>query len=467
MSGQADEPLRYSVYGTAPVRTPMTWTTVFIYLLAAFGLLMLIGQLSGGQRKRRTKKNKRKSRQTAAGAKIEKTVETPGDVSDIQLAKLSDEDDMDDQSSSESEDGFNDYGKVVGESVTNAMVQGAVLLKRSPIPDFLVSMTGYGLEGYKRVNSAFGVEEKIVQAGQKAVSAGITATGIFAHAAIKAGVAYQMAPGRREKELQMLAIKETGDDKPPVKIVHMFDNALPGGIPTSARIDVGTQTGDDVAFSKELQGAPTSMAGSVSSVLATYLESSLRVAGNVATASSEVVLGKDRTLKLLGVDPIEARRNHEAPEDGNVRYLNVGGVMNATTIETLTAVEGSLLAEWFGDENKRASLEVKDGSYVIDRDGTSFRHILNYLRGLPTHLTMSDPSSIQQLIVEAVYYRLPDLAEQLSNRLMVMEREQQSVGELLDKLVHKLLPRGMSDRAALLTVNVALVAGVLGFFLLV
>lgn len=374
-----------------------------------------------------------------------------------------------------------DYSKVVGDTITKAMVNSAVLLKRSPIPDFLVSMTGYSLEGYKRVNNAFGVEDKMVKAGQKAVSAGITATGIFAQAAIKAGIAYQMAPGHREN-LHKLAIKDAqAAEKESVRIVRIVENAVPGSIPPPPLVDASTQTDDDSGSS--VPGTSTKSEG-VSSVLASYLASSLRVAGNVATAGSEVVLGKDRTMKLLGVDPIEARRNPEAPEDGNVRYINVGGVLYATTFETLTAAEGSLLAEWFADEEKRSTLEVKDGSYFVDRDGrtfsvnlncltsalimshyiigTHFRHILNYLRGLPTHHTMTDVPSLKQLLVEAEFYRLPELVEEVGRRIKEAEREEQSVMELLDKFLYKVTPAGVSRRTAILAGNAALVAGVVG-----
>ncbi|KAI8826139.1 uncharacterized protein EV422DRAFT_515485 [Fimicolochytrium jonesii] len=339
--------------------------------------------------------------------------------------------------------------------MTNAMVQGAVLLKRSPIPDMMVSLTGYGLEGYKRVNTAFGVEEKIVHAGQKAVSAGITATGIFANAAIRAGLAYQMAPGRREKEtaMQMLAIKEAekaaaAAGNQPVKIVRVIADSLPGGIPPPQLVDAGTQTdwpidqyipttlstrsgkGGNSPQRGTLDASADPGDGTVRGVLASYLDSSLRVAGNVVTAGSEAVLGKERTLVLMGVDPIEARRiarqpakqvktdekdDGLLPEDGNVVYVNVGGTLFATTLETLTtAYPDSLLAEWFGDEAKRASLELRDGCYFVDRDATHFRHIINYLRGLPSHLSLSrTPPALLELALEAEFYRLPDLASQL------------------------------------------------------
>ena len=58
--------------------------------------------------------------------------------------------------------------------------------------------------------------------------------------------------------------------------------------------------------------------------------------------------------------------------------LNVGGNIYQTSLETLTKYPGSLLADMFS-----ARFDLKqgsDGCYFIDRDGTHFRHILNYLR---------------------------------------------------------------------------------------
>ncbi|KAJ3184307.1 BTB/POZ domain-containing protein kctd1 [Geranomyces variabilis] len=495
MSAQAHDPIRYaSVYSSsAPPRTP--WSTYLVYLLAAFGLLTILARLSTTRRRlaRKSSKQKprrRKSRQAAVSpagsvtkAPGEETLTAAGleiareEAAGVAASELSD------GSETDSEEDAADYTAAVGDTVTNAMVRGAVLLKRSPIPDFLVSMTGYGLEGYKRVNSAFGVEEKIVHAGQKAVSAGITATGIFAHAAIKAGVAYQMAPGRRENELQMLAIKPQAE---PVKIVRKYatlngDNGalLPGGVASEAE----TQTCDsDFEDSGGSGSAGVDRSGSplpsllttggrrsapaspgVSGVLASYLESTLRVAGNVATAGSEVVLGKDRTLRLLGVDPIEARRrNPEVPEDGLVRYISVGGVVHATTVETLTRVDASLLAEWFRNRTRPAALEIRDGCYFIDRDGTMFRHILNYLRGVPTHTTITDADSLTHLADEAAFYRLPDLAAQLTARIEVLRHTPpESVSDLLLKLRDKIIPVEPEARAA--TVNTALGAAVVAW----
>ncbi|KAJ3148619.1 Gamma-aminobutyric acid receptor subunit beta-1 [Geranomyces michiganensis] len=491
---QAHDPLHYaSVYSPSPPpRTP--WSTYLVYLLAAFGLLTILARLFTTRRRlarkhSRQKLRRRKSRLTKAAAAAsgigEPTTTADGlKVAPRDIAEGVAATEISDASETESDEETADFTAAVGDTVTNAMVRGAVLLKRSPIPDFLVSMTGYGLEGYKRVNSAFGVEEKIVHAGQKAVSAGITATGIFAHAAIKAGVAYQMAPGRRENELQMLAIKPQTE---PVKIVRKYavskdDNEHSVLSSTGSANEAETQTCDvdfvesggsgsggvdraDSPLPSLIIGGRNSAPASpgVSGVIASYLESTLRVVGNVATAGSEAVLGKDRTLRLLGVDPIEARRkNPEVPEDGLVRYISVGGVIHATTVETLTRVDASLLAEWFRDRSRPAALEIRDGCYFVDRDGAMFRHVLNYLRGVPTHTTLTDMESLSRLADDAAFYRLPDLAAQLTARIdRLRHQPPESVSDLLLKLRDKIIPFEPEERAA--AVNTALGASVVAW----
>ncbi|KAI9364472.1 hypothetical protein DFJ73DRAFT_419664 [Zopfochytrium polystomum] len=87
---------------------------------------------------------------------------------------------------------------VISNVVSDAAVKTAVMLKQSPIPDTLASVTSASLTGYKRLDSAFNLQERLVSMGQGLVRAGVTATGIAATAFIKAGVAYQVAPGYRD-----------------------------------------------------------------------------------------------------------------------------------------------------------------------------------------------------------------------------------------------------------------------------
>ncbi|KAJ3179113.1 hypothetical protein HDU87_003069 [Geranomyces variabilis] len=486
-------------YSTPP---PPTWPTTLTYFLALLGLLALLARalkIAARNRRRRkdalrSRKRKEKRRQrravaaavNAAGQSAGDDADVvdggdgvPRDVRDLRVVESEESDSEDDEDDDEDESDLGvsifstscpiaDYAAVLGSALTSILVHAAILLKRSPIPDLLFSLTNTTVDGYARVNRALGVEAKIVRATQKALAAGVTATGVVAHAAIRAGLAYQMAPGRREKKILRMTGVRAGTD---TGVAAASGNLLaglsfPGGIPRGAKTDAATQTGgsDEAA----VLAAPTSPppppppATSVRGVLSTYLSSTLRVAGNAATAGSEAMLGKTRTQKLLGVEKRSADGakpttgdvypNDDDDDDddgadaaGPVLYLNVGGSVHATTLRTLTRVEGSLLAEWFGDASKRITLELKDGSFFVDRDGTNFHHILAHLRN-PTSITAANPTStnanllptaadeISQLIVEAIFYRLPDLVDDLSRRLARVERDAVSVSDLLAQI---------------------------------
>ena len=83
--------------------------------------------------------------------------------------------------------------------------------------------------------------------------------------------------------------------------------------------------------------------------------------------------------------------------------VNVGGTVYTTTLATLTRVEGSMLgalAEALSD----------DEVLFIDRDGPSFRYVLNYLRDpFAKPLLPRDPTELDQLARETDFYGLPGL----------------------------------------------------------
>ncbi|KAJ3002235.1 hypothetical protein HKX48_002420 [Thoreauomyces humboldtii] len=432
------QPTQY-IYTTAPSplakQSSLAWSSLILYTLAALGLVTLLSRLAAqtttttasARRRRKRKPQTSVKPRTAGGSPLGGAViagqengkqddeeeEDAGGI--LNVVRETSESDSGTETDEDEEEGNRRgwYPQNISDTLTSAMVRSAIVLKRSPVPDLLVSLTGYGLEGYKRVNSAFGVEETLVAASQRAVSAGITATGILAHAAIKAGVAYQVTPGRREAGT--------------VVVERVTDRSLPGGLPR-VLCTVGTQT--DVSRGAGEPGLLTS-----------YLATSLRVAGSVATTTSTAVLGKDRTLKLLGVDPTE--RVDTEPDDGELRYLLVGGTRCVTTQETLCAVPGSLLEEYFADPLKRKSLEVREGCYFLDRDGTHFRHILNYLRGLPTHATIVSIPMLNQLLIEARHYRLPELERDLTILIAEMDDGRFTLLELGEMAWRKCAPRGV------------------------
>jgi len=55
----------------------------------------------------------------------------------------------------------------------------------------------------------------------------------------------------------------------------------------------------------------------------------------------------------------------------------------------------------------------EDGRYFIDRDGTHFRHILNYLRDGNTYLPMENQQLVDELYEEVCFYGIEPLMQKL------------------------------------------------------
>ena len=90
--------------------------------------------------------------------------------------------------------------------------------------------------------------------------------------------------------------------------------------------------------------------------------------------------------------------------------LNVGGQYFTTSLQTLRSDPNSMLAAMFSGRHKLET--TGDGSFFIDRDGTHFRFILNYLRDrkliLPEGATF-----LKELEAEAKFYQLQGILDAL------------------------------------------------------
>eukprot|EP00475_Leptophrys_vorax_P034193 TRINITY_DN54906_c0_g1_i1.p1 TRINITY_DN54906_c0_g1~~TRINITY_DN54906_c0_g1_i1.p1 ORF type:complete len:309 (+),score=19.35 TRINITY_DN54906_c0_g1_i1:850-1776(+) len=119
-------------------------------------------------------------------------------------------------------------------------------------------------------------------------------------------------------------------------------------------------------------------------------------------------------------------------EPGSSRVcINVGGTFYETSVDTMTQRDpDSMLAAMFSG---RHVLHVDTGnksSVFIDRDGTHFRHVLNWLRDGAVPLL--DVPLFHELMREAEYYQLRDFHAQLVATLKV---EDDDVPELSRKEV--------------------------------
>ena len=94
----------------------------------------------------------------------------------------------------------------------------------------------------------------------------------------------------------------------------------------------------------------------------------------------------------------------------------MGGVTFTTSTSTLTRDQDSMLAAMFSG---RHQLKYEDdGTIFIDRDGTHFRYILNFLRDGATEGSLPEgQQALKELLNEAVYYQLAGLIDAIEARL--------------------------------------------------
>ncbi|XP_078354268.1 uncharacterized protein LOC144638851 isoform X2 [Oculina patagonica] len=106
----------------------------------------------------------------------------------------------------------------------------------------------------------------------------------------------------------------------------------------------------------------------------------------------------------------EAAKKLEHVHFSKMVKLNVGGHFFSTSLETLTKDAGSMLHAMFSGRFETKPSE--DGSYFIDRDGTHFRYILNYLR-TGQLIVPEDKIIRRELLAEAEFYQVEGMINDL------------------------------------------------------
>jgi len=88
-----------------------------------------------------------------------------------------------------------------------------------------------------------------------------------------------------------------------------------------------------------------------------------------------------------------------------------------TSTLTLTKESNSMLSAMFS--GRHALRQDDDGAYFIDRDGTHFRYVLNYLRdgGFRPGSLPADPCFLAELCTEAEYYQLAGLTRIVTDHI--------------------------------------------------
>eukprot|EP01090_Pellita_catalonica_P021432 TRINITY_DN8015_c0_g2_i1.p1 TRINITY_DN8015_c0_g2~~TRINITY_DN8015_c0_g2_i1.p1 ORF type:complete len:310 (-),score=36.72 TRINITY_DN8015_c0_g2_i1:37-966(-) len=96
--------------------------------------------------------------------------------------------------------------------------------------------------------------------------------------------------------------------------------------------------------------------------------------------------------------------------------LNIGGIKFETSMSTLTKDPGSMFAAMFSGRHKIQPDE--EGYYFIDRDGTHFMYILNYLRDGSLNLPDDSPSSLHKwLLNECEFYSISSFRSAMNTTL--------------------------------------------------
>lgn len=147
-------------------------------------------------------------------------------------------------------------------------------------------------------------------------------------------------------------------------------------------------------------------AGATASNNGTYLVKT--VPDNVSTSPSQVA-------SKCGMPRVASLSMDTAPV-----HIDVGGCIYTSSLETLTKYADSRISKMFNGTIPIV-LDTLKQHYFIDRDGKSFRHILNYMR--TGRLVLPDQfDDYESLLSEARYYELDDMVKQLDDLIECKKR---------------------------------------------
>ena len=113
----------------------------------------------------------------------------------------------------------------------------------------------------------------------------------------------------------------------------------------------------------------------------------------------------------------------------DIVHLNVGGLLYTTTKATLCRNPNSMLGAMFNGSMPTSKDEC--GRYFIDRDGTLFGHVLNFLRS--SHLALPDDfKHLDQLALEADFFQIEPLIQAINDQKQRKMYQSPSQGRLLE-----------------------------------
>ena len=98
----------------------------------------------------------------------------------------------------------------------------------------------------------------------------------------------------------------------------------------------------------------------------------------------------------------------------SVINLNVGGQIYTTSLATLTKYSESMLGAMFS--GRFAAQKDPNGNYFIDRDGTLFRYVLDFLRNGELQV-LENPHEFGPLLKEAEFFQIPALTDAVKQQM--------------------------------------------------
>ena len=154
----------------------------------------------------------------------------------------------------------------------------------------------------------------------------------------------------------------------------------------------------------------------------------------LAHLEQELKLSYDTKLKALE-DEKMFMINIKKSQVNKVK-LDVGGNIFSTSVSTLCKYGSSMLSAMFSGRHNLT--ESEDGTFFIDRDGTYFRYILNFLRGriLDASDLPSDRHVLREIKQEADFYQLNDLVQFIDD---VLANEALGKNDFSQEDINKLL----------------------------
>merc|ERR1712060_415954 len=127
-----------------------------------------------------------------------------------------------------------------------------------------------------------------------------------------------------------------------------------------------------------------------------------QVEGKLGTCTAVVEAVEEFNMKFG--TPEEDEATGDIFEDPIV--LNVGGKYFTTSLATLRSNTGTMLEEMF--KKNTSTTCSADGSFFIDRDPSTFRYVLEYLRNDDMLVASGDENVRMQVYDDAEYFQLPD-----------------------------------------------------------